>query len=81
MAGFIINRYADLSIRKLRTNYGEGYSIPQGYLFEVISCPTYFGSMLEREQNSHRQLTELQQREQTLQRQLREVQERDQNSP
>ena len=47
MAGFIINRYADLSLRKLRTNYSEGYSIPPGCLFEVISYPNYFGAMLE----------------------------------
>ena len=47
-AGFIINRYADLLLRKLRTNDSEGYSIPHGCLFEVISCPNYFGAMLER---------------------------------
>ena len=47
VAGFIINRYADLSLRKLRTNYSEGYSIPHGCLFEVISYPNYFGAMLE----------------------------------
>ena len=31
--GFIINRYADLSLRKLRTNYSEGYSIPHDCCF------------------------------------------------
>ena len=41
LASFIINRYADLSLRELRTNYSEGNSIPHGYLFEVISCPNY----------------------------------------
>ena len=47
MAGFIINRYADLSLRKLRTNYSEGYSIPHGCLFGVMAYPNYFGAMLE----------------------------------
>ena len=47
VAGFIINRYADLSLRKLRTNYSEGYSIPPGCLFEVMAYPNYFGAMLE----------------------------------
>ena len=47
VSGFIINRYADFSLRKLRTSYSEGYSIPHGCLFEVISCPNYFGEMLE----------------------------------
>ena len=46
MAGFIVNRYADFSLRKLRTNYSEGYSIPHGCLFEVISYPNYFGAKL-----------------------------------
>ena len=48
VVGFIINRYADLPLRKLRTNYSEGYSIPHGCLFEVISYPNYFNAMLER---------------------------------
>ena len=47
VARFIINRYADFSLRKLRTNYSEVYSIPHGCLFEVISYPNYFGVMLE----------------------------------
>ena len=47
VAGFIINRYADLSLGKLRTNYSEGYFIPHGYLFDVISCPNYFGALLD----------------------------------
>jgi len=47
VTGFIINRYADLALRKLRSNSNAGYSIPHGCLFEVISCPNYFGEMLE----------------------------------
>ena len=47
ICGRLINRYADLSLRKLRTNYSDGYSIPHGCLFEVILCPNYFGAMLE----------------------------------
>ena len=47
ICGRLINRHADLSLRKLRTNYSDGYSIPHGCLFEVILCPNYFGAMLE----------------------------------
>ena len=47
ITGYIINRYADLSLRKLRANSSSGYSIPNGYLFHKISCPNYFGEMLE----------------------------------
>lgn len=45
--GFIINKTADEKLRKLRkTNPGE-YLIPQGWLFKYISCPHYFGEIIE----------------------------------
>ena len=47
MTGFFINRYADLSLRKLRACSSEGYSILHKCMFEVISCPYYFDEMLE----------------------------------
>lgn len=47
VVGFIINRWADESLRTLR-NPGEiGYRIPYGGLFRWISCPNYFGEILE----------------------------------
>ncbi|EDV23202.1 uncharacterized protein TRIADDRAFT_58245 [Trichoplax adhaerens] len=44
--GFIINRYADLKLRNLRRE-NQGYVIPSGGLFNYISCPNYFGEMIE----------------------------------
>ncbi|XP_070556793.1 3-oxo-5-alpha-steroid 4-dehydrogenase 1-like isoform X2 [Ptychodera flava] len=48
VVGYIINKWADAKLRRLR-NQGDnqGYHIPYGGLFEVISCPNYFGEMLE----------------------------------
>eukprot|EP00118_Oscarella_pearsei_P004485 m.19301 g.19301 ORF g.19301 m.19301 type:complete len:280 (+) comp27822_c0_seq1:26-865(+) len=48
IAGYITNRYADIKLRSLRRSSGESsYSIPHGGIFELISCPNYFGEMLE----------------------------------
>lgn len=45
--GFVINRWADAKLRSLRTPGSTGYSIPTGGLYEEISCPNYFGELLQ----------------------------------
>ena len=47
IAGFIINRWADNTLRGLRKPGETGYKIPYGGLYEYISCPNYFGEILE----------------------------------
>ena len=51
--GFVINQVSDSILRKLRAG-GEGndssenqYQVPQGFLFKRISCPNYFGEIIE----------------------------------
>ena len=45
--GFVINRNADATLRGLRKPGETGYKIPHGGLYEFISCPNYFGEILE----------------------------------
>jgi 3-oxo-5-alpha-steroid 4-dehydrogenase 1 len=45
-AGYIINRQADHTLGQLR-QAGGGYAIPQGGLYRWISCPNYFGEIVE----------------------------------
>ena len=45
--GFLINRDADNTLRGLRKPGEAGYKIPHGGLYEFISCPNYFGEILE----------------------------------
>jgi 3-oxo-5-alpha-steroid 4-dehydrogenase 1 len=45
--GFIINRWADNTLRGLRKPGETGYKVPNGGLYEYISCPNYFGEILE----------------------------------
>ena len=47
VAGYFINRYADLLLRRLRAEDSSKYYVPHGFLFDLISCPNYFGEMLE----------------------------------
>ena len=47
IAGFIINRWADNTLRGLRKPGETGYKVPYGGLYEYISCPNYFGEILE----------------------------------
>jgi 3-oxo-5-alpha-steroid 4-dehydrogenase 1 len=47
VSGFIINKIADEKLRRLRKGNSEGYVIPRGWLFSFISCPHYFGEMIE----------------------------------
>lgn len=46
-AGFIINRHADHTLRGLRAEGETGYKIPYGGLYRYISCPNYFGEIVE----------------------------------
>ena len=45
--GLIINTSADESLILLRNNKGNGYQIPRGGLFRWISCPNFFGEIIE----------------------------------
>lgn len=45
--GFVINAYSDHYLLHLRKKSGNGYQIPQGRLFTYISCPNFFGEILE----------------------------------
>ncbi|XP_022308684.1 3-oxo-5-alpha-steroid 4-dehydrogenase 1-like isoform X2 [Crassostrea virginica] len=46
--GYIINRYSDFKLRSLREMKGcTGYYIPYGGFFELVSCPNYFGELVE----------------------------------
>ena len=47
VAGFIINRQADRTLRHMRENGGSGYAVPQGGMYRWISCPNYFGEIIE----------------------------------
>lgn len=45
--GFIINIYHDRILIRLRKTSKNGYQIPKGGLFRFISCPNFFGEILE----------------------------------
>lgn len=45
--GFSINRWADNTLRNLRRPGESGYKIPRGGLYRYISCPNYFGEIVE----------------------------------
>ena len=47
VAGYAINRWADLVLRGLRRPGETGYKIPYGGLYRYISCPNYFGEIIE----------------------------------
>lgn len=46
-AGFVINRQADAVLHRLRKPGETGYRIPYGGLYRWISCPNYFGEILQ----------------------------------
>ena len=47
VAGFIINRWADTVLARLRANTAsDDYVIPRGGLYEEVSCPNYLGEIL-----------------------------------
>ncbi len=45
--GFIIHVRADQRLRRLRREFGPGYHIPIGGMFRWVSCPNYFGELVE----------------------------------
>lgn len=45
--GFIVNVSSDNTLINLRKPGESGYKIPRGGLFKYISCPNYFGEILE----------------------------------
>jgi 3-oxo-5-alpha-steroid 4-dehydrogenase 1 len=47
VAGYAINRHADRTLRALRAPGETGYKIPHGGFYRWISCPNYFGELLE----------------------------------
>jgi len=47
VTGFYINQVSDRTLIGLRKGGKEGYFIPRGGLFNYISCPNFFGEMVE----------------------------------
>lgn len=49
VAGFLVNLHADTVLMRLRRSRkgDEGYKIPEGGLYRYISCPNYFGEIIE----------------------------------
>ena len=46
LSGFVINKYHDYLLIKLRPTSGNGYKIPNGGLFKYVSCPNFFGEII-----------------------------------
>lgn len=47
LAGLAVTVGSDSILRRLRARGGHGYRIPHGGLFRWVSCPNYFGELLE----------------------------------
>ena len=47
IVGFYINIKSDYILINLRKEKGNGYHIPNGFLYKYISSPNYFGEMIE----------------------------------
>lgn len=47
IVGMVINVQSDNVLLALRRSEKKGYSIPTGGLFRYISCPNFFGEMME----------------------------------
>lgn len=47
LMGYVINRQADRTLRHLRPPGESGHAIPHGGMYRWISCPNYFGEILE----------------------------------
>ena len=45
--GMFINIKSDNILMKLREVHGEGYHTPKGFLYKFVSCPNYFGELVE----------------------------------
>jgi len=47
ITGYAINKHADYVLRNLRKPGEKEYRIPAGGLYRLISCPNYFGEVVE----------------------------------
>jgi 3-oxo-5-alpha-steroid 4-dehydrogenase 1 len=47
VSGFAINQAADKKLISLRKSGDKGYFVPKGGLFNYISCPNFFGEIVE----------------------------------
>jgi hypothetical protein len=47
ISGFIINQYHDQILIGLRKSSTNGYKIPHGGFFKYVSCPNFFGEIIE----------------------------------
>ncbi|MBL8603615.1 MAG: DUF1295 domain-containing protein [Myxococcales bacterium] len=47
VAGLAVNVHADEVLRRLRGPNESGYKVPHGGLYRYISCPNYFGEIVE----------------------------------
>jgi 3-oxo-5-alpha-steroid 4-dehydrogenase 1 len=47
IAGMIMNISSDNKLIRLRKKERNGYSLPSGGLFDFISCPNFFGEIIE----------------------------------
>jgi hypothetical protein len=47
IGGYVINQYHDAILIRLRKSSVNGYQIPFGGLFKYISCPNFFGEIIE----------------------------------
>jgi len=45
--GFVIHIHADMQLQQLRKLHGPEYHLPHGGLYRLISCPNYFGEVIE----------------------------------
>jgi 3-oxo-5-alpha-steroid 4-dehydrogenase 1 len=47
ITGMVLNITSDQHLIRLRKNSNNGYQIPRGRLFDNISCPNFFGEIVE----------------------------------
>ncbi|MBN1696261.1 MAG: DUF1295 domain-containing protein [Spirochaetales bacterium] len=47
MAGFAIHLHSDKILRELKNGRDNGYRVPFGGCYRYISCPNYFGEIIE----------------------------------
>jgi steroid 5-alpha reductase family enzyme len=45
--GFLVHVLADRALRRLRRTSGGERALPRGRLFHFLSCPNYFGEIVE----------------------------------
>jgi 3-oxo-5-alpha-steroid 4-dehydrogenase 1 len=45
--GFVTHVRSDAILRSLRRDQGAGYHIPRGFLYRWVSCPNYFGEIVQ----------------------------------